>query len=240
MSAEEKIEEEYKKFTGLSSDKDEGSTPWVMIVDDDIQNLRSAGSILAEAGFKVSSFGDGSSFLDFVIDGNIPDLVLLDVMMPGMNGFETLVKFRDLTGAEEIPVVFLTAVEDGESEAKGLSLGAIDFIKKPIVPIVLVARVKNLIELGQLHRNLAYEVKRKTRENEELLLQVVQAMADSIDAKDTYTNGHSRRVAEYSREIAKRYGYDEDQQNEIYMIGILHDVGKIGVPDEVINKPAKL
>jgi len=95
-------------------------------------------------------------------------------------------------------------------------------------------------ELLQLKNNLEDEVEKKTRENEGLSLHVVQTLADAIDAKDTYTNGHSGRVANYSREIARRCGYSEKEQNEIYMMGLLHDVGKIGVPDAVINKPGKL
>ena len=95
-------------------------------------------------------------------------------------------------------------------------------------------------ELVQLKEHLEDEVERKTRENESLELHVVQTLAEAIDAKDTYTNGHSSRVAEYSEEIAKRAGYSENGQSEIYMMGLLHDVGKIGVPDAVINKPGRL
>jgi HD-GYP domain-containing protein (c-di-GMP phosphodiesterase class II) len=95
-------------------------------------------------------------------------------------------------------------------------------------------------ELMQLKNNLEDEVEKKTRENEGLSLHVVQTLADAIDAKDTYTNGHSGRVALYSREIAKRLGYDEAGQDEIYFIGLLHDVGKIGVPDWIINKTERL
>jgi len=134
----------------------------------------------------------------------------------------------------------LTANEDRDTEARGLSLGAMDFIKKPFVPEVLVLRVRHIIELVRLQKDLSYEVQRKSAENEELSLQIVMALAGAIDAKDTYTNGHSSRVAKYSMEIAKRYGYTSEKQNDIYMMGLLHDVGKIGIPDEVINKPSKL
>ena len=94
--------------------------------------------------------------------------------------------------------------------------------------------------LQSVQVTLSEEVENKTSENEMLMVQVVQALADAIDAKDVYTKGHSGRVAEYSREIAKRYGYSERTQDEIYVTALLHDVGKIGVPDEVINKPSKL
>ena len=94
--------------------------------------------------------------------------------------------------------------------------------------------------LQSIQVTLSEEVEHKKNENEMLMVQIVQALADAIDAKDVYTKGHSGRVAEYSREIAKRYGYSERKQEEIYVTALLHDVGKIGVPDEVINKPAKL
>jgi putative two-component system response regulator len=115
-----------------------------------------------------------------------------------------------------------------------------DFIKKPFVPEVLTLRVRHILELVRLQRNLTDEVEIKTQENESLSLRIVQTLAEAIDAKDTYTNGHSGRVAKYSREIARRYGYSRKRQDEIYMMGLLHDVGKIGVPDAVINKPARL
>jgi response regulator RpfG family c-di-GMP phosphodiesterase len=189
---------------------------------------------------RVTALKSGSALLDLLRD-NRPNLILLDVRMPGMDGFET--KERLMAMEEEIadiPVIFLTANDDIESEKKGLALGAIDFIRKPFVPEVLVMRVSRILDMVRLQRNLADEVEKKTRENKSLFLHVVQSLADSIDAKDSYTNGHSGRVAEYSKEIAKRAGYDSKGQSNIYMMGLLHDVGKIGVPDEVINKPARL
>ena len=141
---------------------------------------------------------------------------------------------------QEIPVIFLTADDNAESEKEGLELGAMDFIKKPFVPDVLTQRLRHIIELDRLQKNLANEVALKTQENESLSLHVVQTLAEAIDAKDTYTNGHSSRVAGYAREIARRFGYNRTRQDEIYMMGLLHDVGKIGVPDSVINKPGKL
>ena len=114
------------------------------------------------------------------------------------------------------------------------------FIKKPFIPEILTLRVKQIAELLRLQKRLSDEVEKKTKENEQLFLNVVSSLAGAIDAKDTYTNGHSSRVAEYSREIARRYGYNMKEQSDIYIIGLLHDVGKIGVPDYVINKPGKL
>ena len=213
---------------------------WIVVVDDDVTNLKMAGHILSKNNMRVTALKSGMALLDYV-KANKPDLILLDIKMPGLDGFETMEILKtQMSPGENIPVIFLTADENQESETLGLQLGAMDFIKKPFVPEVLVLRVQHTIELVRLQRNLAAEVERKSQENESLSLHVVQTLAEAIDAKDTYTNGHSGRVAEYSREIARRYGYTQAQQDEIYMMGLLHDVGKIGVPDAVINKPGKL
>ena len=214
---------------------------WVVVVDDDIMNLKMAGRILSTNNMRVTALKSGQALLDYIKENETPDLILLDINMPGMDGFETLKKLREQeAGQEEIPVIFLTANDDEDSETRGLSLGAMDFIKKPFVPEVLMLRVRHIIDLIRLQRNLSQEVEKKTEENEKLFMHVVHSLADAIDAKDTYTNGHSGRVAKYSKEIARRYGYSEKAQGDIYMMGLLHDVGKIGVPDAVINKPAKL
>ena len=209
---------------------------WVVVVDDDIMNLKMAGHILSKNNMRVTALKSGQALLDYIKENETPDLILLDINMPEMDGFETLKKLREQeAGQEEIPVIFLTANDDENSETRGLSLGAMDFIKKPFVPEVLTLRVRHIIDLIRLQRNLSQEVAKKTEENEKLFMHVVHSLADAIDAKDTYTNGHSGRVAKYSKEIARRYGYSEKAQGDIYMMGLLHDVGKIGVPDAVIN-----
>ena len=213
---------------------------WVVVVDDEVMNLIMAGTILSKNNMRVTALKSGIELLEYV-KTNQPDLILLDIKMPGLNGLETLKTLNaQMSPSERIPVIFLTADESHDSETQGLQLGAMDFIKKPFVPEVLVLRVRHTIELVRLQKNLAAEVERKVQENESLSLHVVQALAEAIDAKDTYTNGHSGRVADYAKEIAKRYGYTKEQQEEIYMMGLLHDVGKIGVSDAVINKPGKL
>ncbi|MCR4922447.1 MAG: response regulator [Lachnospiraceae bacterium] len=237
---------------------------WVIVVDDDETNLKMAGHILSRAHMRVTAVKSGQTLLDYVKkledeiklneslvldigDDNkkenkksLPDLILLDIKMPGMDGFETLTALKKMNVAKNIPVIFLTADEKEETEAKGLSMGAMDFIKKPFVPEVLTIRVRHMIDLDHLQSDLAYEVEKKTRENESLFFHVVSSLASAIDAKDTYTNNHSGRVAEYSREIARRAGYEGRELEDVYIMGLLHDVGKIGVPDAVINKPAKL
>lgn len=215
--------------------------PQIVVVDDDKLILKHAWNILTDAGMKVAILKSGDQLIEYVKNNPAPDLILLDIRMQGMDGFETLEKLRQQEEpGKEIPVIFLTASEDEGTESKGLSLGAMDYIRKPLFPDILILRVQHAVELVRLQRDLEKEVWEKTRENEQLFLHVVASLADAIDAKDAYTNGHSGRVALYSKEIAKRFGYDEKGQDDIYMMGLLHDVGKIGVPDEVINKPGRL
>ncbi|MCR5651758.1 MAG: response regulator [Lachnospiraceae bacterium] len=219
---------------------------WITVIDDDVSNLKMANHILTGEGFRVSCLKSGLELLEF-LKTNTPDLILLDIHMPELNGFETLEKIKQDDRIKSIPVIFLTADDDAETETKGLSAGAIDFIKKPFVPEVLLLRARHTIELISLQRDLTKEVGKKTAQLveehdkiERMSMQIVKALSRAIDEKDTYTNGHSTRVAEYSKEIAKRAGYSDMKQEEIYMMGLLHDVGKIGVPDAIINKPAKL
>ncbi len=213
----------------------------IIVVDDDSIILKRAWNTLTEAGFKVVVLKSGNALLEYMEKQPAPNLILMDINMPEMDGFEVIQKLKKgKVDWRDTPVIFMTANEDEETETMGLTLGAMDFIRKPFVPNVLVLRVRHAVELTELQRNLETLVYEKTKENENLFLHVVESLADAIDAKDNYTNGHSGRVALYAKEIAKRYGYDEKQQEKIFMMGLLHDVGKIGVPDEVINKPGRL
>lgn len=219
---------------------------WILVVDDDTSNLKMASHILGGAQMRVSCLKAGADAVEFLRE-NRPDLILLDVHMPEMDGVLTMQAIRENETTADIPVIFLTADDDSNTEKRGLELGAQDFIKKPFVPEVLLLRVRHTIDLSRLQADLEHEVQKKTQEIaaqheklERISMQIVKALSGAVDAKDTYTNGHSLRVAEYSREIARRAGLSKEMQNDIYMMGLLHDVGKIGVPDAIINKPARL
>ncbi|MBE5829593.1 MAG: response regulator [Butyrivibrio sp.] len=214
----------------------------VAIVDDDVSIITLVRGILGKEGMSVAPLTSGKALLEY-IRVQTPDILLLDVMMPDMDGIETYKALRDLErelGKEETPVIFLTGNENGDIEEKALELGAKDFIRKPFAPKILALRVTHCIELNRLQKDLASEVAKKSRQNEELFLGIVKSLAAAIDAKDTYTNGHSVRVADYSAEIARRAGYDVSALQRIYITGLLHDVGKIGIPDAIINKNGKL
>ena len=109
-----------------------------------------------------------------------------------------------------------------------------------LMSLLVLVFIQQVDDLRKVRDKLELEVKNNAVEKEQMLIHIVQTLAGTIDAKDTYTNGHSSRVADYSREIAERFGYEESQLNDIYMMGLLHDIGKIGIPDAVINKPARL
>ena len=219
---------------------------WILVIDDDPANLRMASHIMSEENMRVSCLKSGELALQF-LEKNKPDLILLDIHMPGMDGFDTITAIKKNPNTADIPVIFLTADEDGHMETKGLACGAMDFIRKPFVPEVLLLRVRHTIELVRLQADLEQEVFNKTRalraqseKVERMSMQIVVALSEAVDAKDAYTNGHSARVADYAREIARRAGLSRKEQDDIYVMALLHDVGKIGITDTIINKPSKL
>ena len=213
---------------------------WIIVVDDDPMNLRLASKIFGEAKMRASYFRSGKEMLDFLDGEKLPDLILLDVHMPDMDGFEVLSSLRANSSYEKVPVIFLTADDDIDTETRGLNAGASDFIKKPFAAKILLTRVRNTIALSRVQLDMERALAEQADRLYRVYIQVVMSMSMAIDAKGTYTNGHSSRVAMYSKMIASRAGYSAEALNDIYMMGLLHDVGKIGVPDEIINKPGKL
>ena len=217
----------------------------ILVVDDSALNLRVAANILEEH-FNVICAKSGEVALR-EIEKRIPDLILLDYHMPVMDGFQFIQKLRANDAYKDIPIIMLTADNDRDTEVRGFQAGVMDFITKPFVDEIMLQRVGRILELSRLQKNLEYEVKIQTEKAEErrnqlekLSEEVMRTLANTIDAKDPYTNGHSLRVAKYSKEIAKRAGKTKAEQKEIYQMALLHDIGKIGVPDEIINKDTLL
>lgn len=226
-------------------DENEEECPCILIVDDDAMNIQIAKKMLG-GRFVVKGVESGPKAMEFLM-AEIPSLILLDIHMPEMDGFEVMKQLQADNVYREIPVIFLTADEDRDTEVRGFKAGALDFIGKPFIADIMIQRVNCILQLDRLQKNLQQEVEKQTRRAEErrrkverLSTQIMRTLAGTIDAKDKYTNGHSNRVAEYAREIAKRIGKSKKEQEDIYYMGLLHDIGKIGIPDEIINKTTKL
>ena len=219
--------------------------PQILVVDDDAMNLRIADKIL-KGQFRVDGVDSGEKALKYLED-RIPDLILLDLHMPQMDGFEVMKRLQTDEDYRNIPVVLLTADDDRNTEIRGFKEGALDFITKPFIAEIMIQRVSRILQLDRLQKNLQQEVEKQTwkaeerrRKVERMSLQIMRTLARTIDAKDKYTNGHSTRVAEYAKEIGRRIGKSDKEQEDIYYMGLLHDIGKIGIPDEIINKTSKL
>ena len=217
----------------------------ILMIDDEPVSVRVASRIL-EKHYLVDSALSGAAGLEKAFAAK-PDLILLDISMPDINGFTILSTLKQDKELKNVPVIFLTGTDDTQAEIDGFAGGAEDFIKKPFVPQIMLMRVKHVLEMYELKFHLQAEVERQMHEVRERQTQLERmaedtmvTLANTIDAKDRYTSGHSRRVAEYAREIAKRDGKSPAEQKHIFFMGLLHDIGKIGVPDDIINKPGKL
>ena len=217
----------------------------ILVVDDDKMNLAIVHKMLG-IRYDVTCVSSGMDAISY-LNNNVPDMILLDLHMPEMNGLEVLEKIREQDNLSDIPVVFLTADNDRKTEVDIFKAGAMDFIQKPFIAEVVIQRISRILELYHYQKSLQQEVDRKTAELREsnrkvtnVLSQMIMALGSAIDAKDAYTNGHSERVARYSGELARRMGKSTQEINDIYYIGLLHDIGKIGIPDYIINKAGKL
>lgn len=217
----------------------------VMLIDDDVINIKAVKTMLKDE-YNIVAAQSGKEAFELLKEKK-PDLILLDVYMPEMDGHEVIRALKENSEYAEIPVVFLTSDVEENTEIQGFSEGAIDFIRKPFRKNVAIQRIRRILELSYLQKNLQQEVEKQTevaekrRESvERLSWQMVQALASTIDAKDSYTNGHSTRVAQYSVMLAKKMGYTGEKLEQLLYAAMLHDIGKIGVPREIINKPSKL
>lgn len=217
----------------------------LLVVDDDRMNLTMAGKLLGMR-YDVHCESSGRDALDY-LKNHTPDLILLDLHMPDMSGLDVMEHLRDMEGVSEVPVIFLTADDDRQTEVAIFKAGAMDYIQKPFAAEVVIRRISRILELYHYQHSLQAEVDKtvaKLRESNRkvsnLTTQVMLTLASAIDAKDTYTKGHSVRVAQYARELARRMGKSEEEMSDIYYIGLLHDIGKIGVADQIINKPERL
>ena len=226
-------------------DRQEDEMATLLLVDDNEMSIKNAEMIL-KGRYIVNSAKSGNEALEYFKD-HTADLILMDIHMPDLDGYEVVHILRSKENTKDIPVIFLTADNSQQAEVKCFEAGASDFINKPFVAEIMFQRIKRILSLDRLQKNLKLEVEKQTelsekrrKKVERVSLQAMLTLAATVDVKDQFTKDHSTRVAEYARMIAKRAGKSEREQEEIYFIGLLHDVGKIGVPDEILNKTEAL
>lgn len=210
----------------------------ILVVDDDRFNLVVAHDALVKH-YKVSTVNSGREALEFLEKKEV-DLILLDIEMPEMNGIETLERINSNPQLASIPVIFLTGISDNDVEAKCIELGAQDYIIKPFYEPAMLVRIRRVLELMALRKHLEQLVTEKTKEVECLTIQTITSFANSIDAKDSYTKYHSQHVAKYAERMARKLGWEKQEIRNLYYSALLHDIGKIGVPDFVLKKPSRL
>lgn len=210
----------------------------ILVVDDSAANLKFVESVLKDKYNLILVKSGEKAFM--YLEKHEVDLILLDILMPQMNGFEFYEKMKGLKSRRSVPVVFLTADVDVENEIRGLEMGAVDFIRKPFVPEVMLNRINRILQLEELTHNLGNMVKEKTKQIEQLSFEIVSMIASVIEAKDSYTKGHSVRVAEYSALLAAELGWKEEDIQNLKYIALLHDIGKVVIPDAILSKPVRL
>jgi putative two-component system response regulator len=228
--------------------------PIVLIVDDIPENLTVLGELLCDE-YTVRAANAGSAALHLARVNPQPDLILLDVMMPGMDGYEVMQRLKADPGTRDIPVICVTALNDTEDEERGLTLGAADYITKPLKPRVVLARVRSQIELKRARDRLAdqnafleAEVARRMRENQLVQEASIHALARLAETRDSETGNHLLRTQEYVRRLAlllrhhPRFAAElDDHAIELLARSApLHDIGKVGIPDHILLKPGRL
>lgn len=202
-------------------------TGTILVADDQASNRELFSELLTAQGFKVITAADGAEALEQL--NRVPtDLVLLDVMMPQLNGFEVCEKIKANPDTYLIPVILVTGLSDKENRIEGIRVGADDFLTRPVDRTELLARVRSLLKLKQRTDEL------------ERAESVLFSLARSIEGKDPYTHGHCERLAEYSASLGEHLGLPEDQIIALRRAGVVHDVGKIAIPDAIILKPGSL
>lgn len=201
--------------------------PTILIVDDDSQNLKLLEGMLFKLDCELIKATNGIDTLS-IVNKTAVDLILLDVMMPEMDGYEVCRQLKASEATRLIPVVLLTALDDREAKIKGIDSGADDFITKPPNKMELLARSKSLIKLKRLNDNLAS------------IEYVLFSLARTVEAKDEYTKGHVERVSKLAIILGREMGLTESEMEALRFGGILHDIGKITIPEYILNKPGPL
>ncbi len=221
--------------------------PTILVVDDVPDNLDLIGELLGDT-YKLRMTNSGKKALDIIKNSALPHLILLDVMMPEMDGYEVCRQLKSQSHTQNIPIIFLTAKISNDDEQKGFELGAVDYIAKPINPTILLARVKTHIDLYNKTLFLEELVEKRTQEISVIQDVTVHALASLAETRDNDTGNHIRRTQNYVKLLAQHlrfhpsYSHFLNQETIIetlYKSAPLHDIGKVGIPDAILLKPGR-
>lgn len=210
----------------------------VLIVDDMPGNIDLLKDILSEH-YKVKIAKSGKIALS-IINRCLPDVILLDIMMPGMNGFEVCKILKSNPKTEDIPIIFLTAVTDALYEQEGFKVGGVDFITKPITPLTTLSRVATHLRLAEINRCNKQLVEQKTKQLDNALQSAIGMLGAVGQLNDTDTSVHMWRMADYSAALARAAGCEESQVELLRLAAPMHDTGKVAIPHSILKSPNKL
>ena len=215
----------------------------ILIVDDEDHNLRLLTRILKYGNYDIRQASNGVEALETVRSSE-PDLILLDIMMPEMDGFEVTRRLKQDRRTEHIPIILITALEDQKSRTHGLAIGAEEFISKPINANEILMRVRNLLRLKQAsdiirdhNRVLEKQVRQRTRQLENAFVETILTLMRAAEYRDDETGAHVHRISFYTRSLAEALGMDTEFCKSIHYASPMHDIGKIGIPDHILLKP---
>ncbi len=211
----------------------------VLVADDVPENIEALSAAL-EGDYAVKVASDGERVLKIMYSDTPPDLLLLDVMMPGLSGHEVCRRIKANPDRRRIPIIFVTSLDSAEDEALGLSIGAVDYITKPISPSLVRARVRTQLALYDQTRELEQMVFQRTRELHSSRQQIIRRLGRAAEFKDNETGNHVLRMALYSRLLGAEAGLGPAAQEILWQTAPMHDIGKIGIPDQLLCKAGPL
>ncbi len=219
----------------------------IIVVDDDRMNQRIAELILKKNGYVIKTASSGNACFALLEQG-IPDMILLDIEMPEMDGFEVMKYLKQNSVWNRIPVIFLTADRSEETEEKCFKMGAVDFIGKPFIPAIMIQRIKRTLELEAYRRSLEDMVETQLQRISQLQHEIIITMANLIESRDGTTGGHIKRTSAYTEFFIEKiketgkYKQVHDNQFVRYLrkAAPMHDIGKITVSDVILQKPSSL
>jgi putative two-component system response regulator len=211
----------------------------MLVVDDAPENIDLLYDIL-KPYYQVKVANGGEKALKIIASDHPPDLILLDIMMPGIDGYEVCRRVKADPKRHHIPIMFITSMDEQKDEEFGLGLGAEDFIAKPFSPAIVLARIKTHLALYNQTRELEHLVDLRTEELERTRMQIIHRLGRAAEFRDNETGFHVVRMAHFSKLIAIAAGVDAATAETLFLAAPMHDVGKIATPDHILLKPSKL